>query len=123
MPPKKILIVEDDPVGRQILHRALSNAGYDATLASDAMTALTQTQRANPDLIILDLGLPAGGGYTFLQRVKTFPRLAVIPILVVSGQDRATNEPRALGAGASSYLEKPAPPDVVIAEVKRLLGE
>ncbi len=121
MARKKILIIEDDPVGRQILHKAAITAGYDVLLASDALSALTETQRGKPDLIVLDLGLPAGGGFAFLQRVKSFPRLAIIPILVVSGQDRAANEQRALDAGVLKYMEKPASPEDVLAEIGRLL--
>jgi DNA-binding response OmpR family regulator len=121
MPQKKVLIIEDDPVSRQILHRAVTAAGFEALVATDAMSGLTETQRGKPDLIILDLGLPAGGGFTFLQRVKTFPRLALIPIVVVSGQDRVANEPRALAAGAARFIEKPARPDDVITTIKGLL--
>ncbi|HVS32549.1 MAG TPA: response regulator [Thermoanaerobaculia bacterium] len=121
MARRKILIIEDDPVGRQILHKAVITAGYDVLLASDALSALTETQRGKPDLIVLDLGLPAGGGFAFLQRMKSFPRLAIIPILVVSGQDRAANEQRALDAGVLKYMEKPASPEDVLAEIGRLL--
>jgi two-component system chemotaxis response regulator CheY len=122
MPPKRVLIVEDDPVNRRILHKAISAAGFDVLVTGDAMSALTETQRGKPDLIILDLGLPAGGGFTFLQRVKTFPKLALIPIVVVSGQDRAASEPRALAAGASFYIEKPAKPDEVVRVITNVLA-
>ena len=121
MPRKKILIIEDDPVSRQILHKAVTSAGFDALVSGDAVSALSETQRGKPDLIILDLGLPAGGGFAFLQRVKTFPRLALIPIVVVSGLDRAANEQRALDAGAVRYIEKPARPDDVVGTIRTLL--
>ncbi len=123
MPANKILIIEDDPVGRHILHTALKAAHFETSMAGDAMLALTQARQIKPDLIILDLGLPAGGGYTFLHRLRMFPALAVIPVLVVSGLDRATNEQIAIDAGASAYLEKPAAPDVIIAKIREILGE
>lgn len=120
---KKILIVDDDPVARHTLHTLLKSHQYETAVAGDAMAALTQARNHKPDLIILDLGLPAGGGFTFLQRVRAFPALSLIPIVVISGHDRATNEPRALEAGAAYYIEKPAKNEDVVAIVKRLLEE
>lgn len=119
---KKILIVEDDPVARHVLHSTLKGADFETLIAMDAMTALPLAQKNTPDLIILDLGLPAGGGYTFLQRLKTFPALAVIPIIVVSGLDRAANEAKAIAVGASAYLQKPAKPEELIETVKKVIG-
>jgi DNA-binding response OmpR family regulator len=123
MATKTILIVEDDPVGRQTLHTALRAQGFDTVLAGDAMTALTLARNRQPSLIILDLGLPAGGGFTFLQRLRMFPALAVIPVIVVSGQDRATHEQAAIDAGASAFISKPAAPEIIIARIRELLPE
>src|ERR1700737_4705116 len=122
MPPK-ILIVEDDPVTRHILHRILKSEKYETILAPDAMTALTSAQKEKPDLILLDLGLPAGGGFGFLERLKHFPALEFVPVIVVSGYDPATFEPRAAAAGVVAYLQKPARPDELLATVKRVLGK
>jgi DNA-binding response OmpR family regulator len=122
MAGRKILIVDDDPVARQIAHTALKAAGYETVLAGDAMSALTQTRNQKPDLIILDIGLPAGGGFTFFERMKAFPALAVTPVLVVSGMDRATTEAKAREAGAAAYFEKPVAPDALVAKVRELLG-
>jgi DNA-binding response OmpR family regulator len=122
MPARQILIVDDDPVVRHIAHTALKANGFQTTVASDGMSALAQTQRIRPDLIILDLGLPAGGGFLFLQRVKSIPALALIPILIISGQDRATNETRSLEAGAKAYLQKPVSAETLVAKVQELLG-
>jgi len=71
---QKILIVDDDPVARHIAHTVLKANGYATTVASDAMGALAETQRQRPDLVILDLGLPAGGGFMYLQRKRSLPR-------------------------------------------------
>ncbi len=120
---QKILIVDDDPVARHIAHTVLKANGYVTTVASDAMGALAETQRQRPDLVILDLGLPAGGGFMYLQRKRSLPPISLIPVLVISGQDRAASEARAIEAGASAYLQKPADGDVVLAKVRELLGE
>lgn len=122
MPGQKILIVDDDPIARRVLHAALVKHGYQPLVAADAMAALTETQRSRPDLILLDLGLPAGGGFTFLKRLHTFPFLTVIPVVVISGQERATAEPAALEAGAKAFIPKPARPEDVLAVIERTLG-
>lgn len=119
---KKILIVEDDPIARQILNARLKPK-YELSVAGDAMAAFTEARKHPPDLVILDLGLPAGGGFSVLQRLKSIPALAVIPVLVISGLDRATHEPKALASGAKVYLQKPAPDEVLLSTVRELIGE
>jgi DNA-binding response OmpR family regulator len=119
---KKILIVEDDPLARQILNAKLRPT-YQVVMTGDAIAAFTEARKHQPDLIILDLGLPAGGGFSVLQRLKAIPALAVIPVLVVSGMDQASHEQRALDAGADAYLQKPAPDETLVAKVRELIGD
>ena len=119
----KILIVDDDPVWRQILHRTLKAENYEPIVAADAMTALTATQRSRPDLIILDLGLPAGGGQIFMQRLKSFPALQTIPVIVISGQDPAQGRAASMAAGAQAFIAKPASREQVLAAINNLLGK
>lgn len=119
---KKILIVEDDPVTRQIFH-ALLRQHYQTFVTGDAMAAFMEARKQQPDLVILDLGLPAGGGFSVLQRLKSIPALATIPVFVISGLDRASNEHRALTAGAIGYMQKPVSNEVLLTEVRRFLGE
>lgn len=119
---KKILIVEDDPVARQVLH-VLLKSKYEVFVSGDAMAGLIEVRNRKPDLIILDLGLPAGGGLSLLQRVKAIPALSVIPVLIVSGLDRKENEPKALAAGADAYLQKTPTNDQLLAKIHELIGE
>ena len=119
---KKILIVEDDPLARQILNARLKSR-YEVFVSGDAMAAFTEARKQRPDLIILDLGLPAGGGLSVLQRLKAIPALAVIPVLVISGMDQATHEAKAREAGADAYLQKPAGDEALLSKVRELVGE
>jgi DNA-binding response OmpR family regulator len=119
---KKILIVEDDPVARQIMHARLKSA-YQVFMSGDALAAFTEARKQQPDLIILDLGLPAGGGFTVLQRVQSLPALAGTPVLVVSGMDRAANEKKAIEAGATAYIQKPAGEEELMAKIRELIGD
>lgn len=122
MASKKILIVDDDPVARRLYQQALAGAGFELIIAVDAMGALTQARTQTPQLILLDLGLPAGGGLMFLERIAAFPALSQIPVIVISSKDRAANEPLAMSAGAVGYIEKPVTPDQLLARVRELLG-
>jgi two-component system KDP operon response regulator KdpE len=119
---RKILIIDDDPVTRRVLHSALSAANFLTVMAADALGALMRARAEQPDLILLDLGLPGGGGLLVLDRLRQFPQLAVIPVIVISGLDRAANEPRALAAGAVAYVTKPILHERVVDHVKSILA-
>src|ERR1700730_3937285 len=104
---KKILIVDDDPDVLQSMHVRLRANHYDTFFAADAISCMAEARKHEPDLIILDLGLPAGDGFLVMERFKTIPSLAVIPIIVVSGRAGLANKERAVKAGAKAFLEKP----------------
>jgi two-component system KDP operon response regulator KdpE len=108
---KRILIVEDDAAMRQVLHLRLRAANYEATPVADAISALSEARKQPPDLILLDLGLPGGGGLNLMQRLHTMPRLAVIPIIVLSAREKTAMEKPVLDAGASAFFQKPADPE------------
>jgi two-component system, OmpR family, KDP operon response regulator KdpE len=123
MSTKKVMIVDDDPVARRVEYQALAAERLETIIAADATMGLNLARTHKPDLILLDLGLPGGGGFTFLERLRKFPQLALTPVIVISGLDRATNEPRAMESGAVEYLEKPVSPERLVAIVRRVLGE
>ena len=104
----KVLIIEDDRDMRQALNLRLRSNNYDTVFASDAVMALSIAKQEQPDLILLDLGLPGGDGFMVLSRLKDMARLASIPVIVVSARDPQKNKERALAAGAHAYFQKPA---------------
>ena len=73
----------------------------DSCFAADSMSAGREARKQQPDLIILDLGLPAGDGFIVLERFRANTNLALIPVIVVSARDLHGNKERALKAGAS----------------------
>jgi DNA-binding response OmpR family regulator len=107
MSKKKVLIVEDDADVRLGYHVLLKAHHYDTCFAADSLTAISEARKQNPDLILLDLGLPAGDGFVVLERFKAITHMAVVPVIVVSGRDHHGNRQRALNAGAVAYLQKP----------------
>jgi CheY-like chemotaxis protein len=120
---KKILIVDDDPDVRQGMHVRLKGSGYDTCFAADALSSIAVARKEAPDLIILDLGLPAGDGFLVMERLNRHPFLGVIPIIVVSARDARTNEERAIKAGANAYLQKPVDNTELLAVIRKALGE
>src|ERR1700730_17394987 len=98
MSEKKVLVVEDDADVRLGYHVLLKAHHYDTFFAADSFSAVGEARKHQPDLIILDLGLPAGDGFIVLERFRAITYLAVIPVIVVSGRDLRGNKERALKA-------------------------
>jgi CheY-like chemotaxis protein len=126
MSNKKILVVEDDADVRLGYRVLLKAHHYDTFFAADGMTAMSETVKHQPDLIILDLGLPAGDGFIVLDRLAANGYFAAIPAIVVSGRDQygiLGNKERALAAGARAYLQKPWDDAELLATISQLLGQ
>lgn len=123
MAKKKILIVDDDPDLRAGLNIRLRANGYDVSFAADALSAVAQARKISPDLILLDLGLPAGDGFVVMQRLSAIPAMAVIPVIVLSARDKDANQNRVAMAGAVAFLQKPYDDAELLIEIKLALGE
>ncbi|HTR24805.1 MAG TPA: response regulator [Terriglobales bacterium] len=104
----KILIVDDDPDLRQALRLRLRANHYDTVNAGDGYSAIAQAYKEHPDLIILDLGLPAGDGFVVLDRLQRDDKLSNIPVIVLTARDPQSTEQQVLQAGAASFFQKPA---------------
>jgi CheY-like chemotaxis protein len=120
---KKILIADDDPDVRQAMDVLLKANRYDTVLAAGALSCMAEALRQKPNLIILDLGLPARDGFDVMERLKTLPSLAVIPIIVVSAHDIRTNQQIAVKAGAKAFLQKPVNNAELLAVIRQALEE
>jgi len=123
MSNKKILIVEDDAdvrLGYNVLLRANH---YETFFAADAMCAITEARKCLPDVIVLDLGLPAGDGFVVLERLRVNMQLAMIPVIVVSGRDLPANKERALQLGAKAFIQKPWNDNELLALIGKLSGQ
>lgn len=103
-PSKKVLIVDDEHAIRRFLRTSLSAHGYTVHEAATGEDAIIQAINVQPDLIILDLGLPGLNGIEVTKRLREW---ADTPILILSVQDQDTDKIEALDAGADDYLTKP----------------
>ncbi|MGO8796253.1 MAG: response regulator [Candidatus Sulfotelmatobacter sp.] len=122
MPRAKILVVDDDPDLLRAMRLRLRANNYDVSTASDGYTAIASAQKERPALIILDLGLPVGDGFVVLDRLQNSDALSSIPVIVLSARDPQMNEERALKAGASAFLQKPADNDELLNVIQVNLG-
>jgi len=104
----KIMIVDDDPELRMALKLRLRANHYDTVSACDGYSAIALAQKEHPNLILLDLGLPAGDGYVVLKRLRDSDTLSDIPVIVLTARDPQANEDRSLQAGAAAFFQKPA---------------
>ena len=123
MTEKKILIIDDDQHLQLGLSARLRARGYRVTCAADAISAITVARKELPDLIILDLGLPAGDGFLVLERMRDLADLAAIPVIVLSARDPADNKKRALDAGAVAFFQKPPDNHEFLGAIRHALGE
>lgn len=122
MAGKKILIVEDEVVQLTALARRLKSAGFEVVAARDGLTAISTARKEQPDLILLDLGLPAGDGFVVLQRLGMLINTGTIPIIVVSSRTPIGNRDAALKAGAVAYIHKPVDVPILLKAINDALG-
>ena len=100
----RVLVVEDDEEIAQVLQRSLRLEGYEVRIAGDGEAALDQSAAFNPDLVILDLGLPKLDGIEVARRLRSADD---VPILMLTARDAVESRVEGLDSGADDYLVKP----------------
>lgn len=123
MPKAKVLVIDDDPDLVRAMRLRLRANNYEVSTAADGYSAIASAQKERPNLIILDLGLPAGDGFVVLDRLQNSDALAGIPVIVLSARDPQTNEERALKAGAAAFFQKPADNEELMSVIRVSLGQ
>ena len=119
--PAKVLIVEDDDDLRRGLTWRLQTSGYAVVHAPDGVGAISVARHERPDVVLLDLGLPAGDGLAVLQRYADLPDLSAIPVVVLTGRDPRTAEPATRKFHVSAFLQKPVDNKVLLEAIERAL--
>jgi DNA-binding response OmpR family regulator len=123
MDKPKILIIDDDKDMRRALHIRLRAQGYETLFAADGMSAISTAMKASPNLILLDLGLPAGDGFVVLERLQKNTRLSCIPVIVLTARESRGNREKALSSGACAFFQKPVENGVLMTIIDKALKD
>ncbi|MBF0330776.1 MAG: response regulator [Candidatus Omnitrophica bacterium] len=117
---KKVLVVDDDPVGGKLVQSRLSKEGYDVIVATDGDIGLVELRKNLPDLIVLDIEMPEMNGYSFIVEMKKDEAIQNTPVIVLTAHE----ENRAIFArrGIKHYLVKPVNFDLLFARIVELVG-
>jgi two-component system phosphate regulon response regulator PhoB len=116
-----ILIVEDDPELQEVLALNLQNAGYRVLRASTVRQAEAVLNGAMPQMVLLDWMLPDTPGLSFARRLRSEPRTAHVPIIMLTGRDCESDKITGLEAGVDDYLIKPFSPRELLARIKAVM--
>ena len=127
--PKKILVVDDNEIIIKTIALKLQGAGYQVITAMDGSEAVSLARKEIPDLILLDLSFPpdVGGvpwdGFRIMEWFHRLDASKKIPIIVITGSERAETKERATAAGAVAFFQKPLEHDYLLKVVRATLGE
>jgi DNA-binding response OmpR family regulator len=119
----KILVVDDEKDFLRILGSRLKASGYDVAFAMDGISAIAVAKEEKPDLIILDIGLPAGDGFYVMHQLSAIAQTVLIPVIIVTGQDDSAAKKRSLEAGAKAFLQKPVDKDELLDVIEKVLAD
>ncbi len=112
----RILLVEDNEMNRDMLSRRLQRKGYEVLIAADGEAGVKMAALERPDLILMDMSLPAVDGWEATRRIKDLPETASIPIIALTAHVMAGDRDKAIKAGCDDYDSKPI-------DLERLLGK
>ncbi len=114
----KILIADDEPVGRQLLEAILYTEGYDLLFANDGVQALNSIKENIPDLVLLDVMMPKMDGFEVCKKVRSNPETAHIPIFLITALDDRDSKIKGIDSGADDYISKPFDRIEILGKIK-----
>jgi CheY-like chemotaxis protein len=104
---KTVLLIDDDNIFLLTIGVRLKSMGYTVCTAKDAASAITVVRKTSPDVIVLDVSLPAGDGFLVAERLQNLIASATTPIIFVTASEKAGLRERAMKLGAVAFLAKP----------------
>jgi CheY-like chemotaxis protein len=119
----KILIAEDNAVNRELLRELLEMRGYIVVEACDGGEALRMIEQTQPDLLLLDIGMPVLDGFAVVGKIRENPRLAELPVVAVTAYAMQGDREKILNAKFDGYLSKPVNSQSLAEELDRLLNK
>jgi CheY-like chemotaxis protein len=107
MSMKTVLLVDDDNIFLLTIGVRLKSMGYTVCTAKDAANAISAVRKNSPDVVVLDVSLPAGDGFLVAHRLQNLIGSAATPIIFITASEKADLRERAMNAGAAAFLNKP----------------
>ncbi len=120
---KRVLAVDDEPHILKLIAFSLRTHGFEVLEASDGLSAIAVAEAEHPDLILLDVMMPALDGYEACRRIKANPDTADIPIFMLTAKTQAAEHQIGFDAGARDYITKPFTPKDLVATVEQFFAE
>jgi DNA-binding response OmpR family regulator len=118
---KRILIVDDERDIVKALTIRLQRAGYEVVTAFDGAQGIFMAHKESPDLIILDIRMPAGDGFSVAEKLKESTNTLAIPVIFLTGSPEKNSEERARALGVRFYVKKPYDPEELLDAIERAL--
>ena len=123
MAERRILVIDDEKMIHTVVKAALAKHGFQLHSAFDSVQAVMAARQVKPDLIILDITMPGGGGFEAFKRLQMISTTSMIPILVYTSMPAAEVSKRIPEGPGIAHLIKTASPEQLLAAVKSLLGD
>ncbi len=123
MAAKKILIIDDEKNLAILFGKILEGHGYEAHIALDGQQGVESAKKLIPDAIVLDIKMPKKDGISVLKEMRSIPKFAQTPIIVLSAKGQLHEINLGLKAGASAYLCKPVMPNDIITKLDEYLSK
>jgi len=115
---KTLMVADDDKTFRRIISRVFEGSGWQVETAEDGVTALERIGARPPDVILIDLNMPRLGGWKLLARIRANPRLAMIPVIILSGAVAPLEQALEFGLSADDFIYKPFNNQELVARVE-----
>jgi CheY-like chemotaxis protein len=119
---KKILLVEDNEMNRDMLSRRLARKGYEVSIAVDGRQGVEMAQSATPDLILMDMSLPVLDGWEATRQLKNADATRHIPVIALTAHAMSGDRERALEAGCDDYDTKPIELTRLLEKIETMLN-
>jgi two-component system cell cycle response regulator DivK len=117
-----LLLVEDNEINRDMLSRRLERRGYQVLVAVDGVQGIALARIKKPDLILMDMSLPAMDGWEATQRLRSWDETRTIPIIGLTAHALSSDRERAMKAGCNEYETKPVNFSRLLAKIEMLVS-
>jgi DNA-binding response OmpR family regulator len=117
----KILIIDDEPLIREVVKLALDHADFDAVALESPKLAMTVIKQSKPDLVLMDLYMPELNGLDLVRALQADAATKRIPVIVMTGSNETIDNISAIQAGAFEYVAKPISAQALIEKIRRVL--